>query len=80
MAFGNDPVLNYQSMMIVLGSYLGSRTDLALTEPLVSPKLLSDDILRQFPPTSIMVGDIDPLIDDSTYFFYRLREVGKLYE
>ena len=76
MVFAQDPVLNFQSMQIVLGSYLGARTDLAATEPLVSPAVLPDELLKQFPQTVIMVGDTDPIIDDSTFFFQRLREVN----
>lgn len=77
MVFAQDPVLNFQSMQIVLNSYLGARTDLAYSEPLISPALLSDDLLCQFPQTIIMVGDTDPIIDDSVYFFQRLQEVER---
>lgn len=75
LIFSQDPILNYQSLQIVLKSYLGARSDLA-KDPLVSPALVPDEILSRFPQTYIMVGDVDPLLDDSTYFFYRLREVG----
>lgn len=79
MVFAHDPVLNFQSMQIVLKSYLGSRTDLASTEPLISPALLPEEILSQFPQTVIMVGDTDPIIDDSIYIFQRLLEVCTIF-
>jgi acetyl esterase/lipase len=44
-------------------------------DPLISPGLCSDEELAQFPTTVISVGDIDPLIDDSTFFFNRLQKV-----
>ena len=75
LIFSQDPILNYQSLQIVLKSYLGARSDLT-KDPLISPAIVPDEILRRFPQTFIMVGDVDPLLDDSTYFFYRLREAG----
>ena len=77
LVYSQDPILNYQSLQIVLNSYLGEKNlDLGKTEPLVSPAIVSDEILAQFPQTFLMAGDVDPLLDDSTYFFRRLREVN----
>ena len=41
----------------------------------MSPGLANDEILSKFPSTVICVGDVDPLIDDSTYLFSRLQSV-----
>ncbi len=39
---------------------------------LLSPLLLPDEVVAKFPPTRIMVGDSDPLLDDSIRFADRL--------
>lgn len=41
----------------------------------MSPAHAKDSILAKFPTTVICVGDIDPLIDDSTFLFSRLQSV-----
>lgn len=76
LIFGNDPVLNYQSMKIVVENYLQSKLDQAGEDPFISPILASDEVLKQFPETVFMVGDVDPLLDDATLFFHRLKTVG----
>lgn len=96
LIFSNDPILNYQTMDVVLGCYLGKDTrNAANTDPFISPAVADDEVLhfiifilriihqlcylfqvlRKFPTTVICVGDVDPLIDDSTYFFNRLQKV-----
>ena len=42
------------------------------TEHLLSPAVAPKEVLAQFPPTAILTGDVDPLLDDSIYFFHRL--------
>jgi hypothetical protein len=42
---------------------------------LISPGYATDEVLSKFPTTVICVGDVDPLIDDSTYLFNRLNSV-----
>lgn len=77
LIFSHDPILNYQTMNCVLSCYLGECEKDASTDPLISPLFVSDEILSQFPPTVISVGDVDPLIDDSTSFFLRLRSLHR---
>ena len=76
MIFCHDPILNYQTTRCVLGCYLGERAEEADTNPLISPLFASDEVIAQFPNTVISVGDVDPLIDDSTAFFDRLQGQG----
>ena len=46
------------------------------TSPLLHPLLAPDACLAQFPPTNIIVGGLDPLLDDSIDFNTRLRRLG----
>ncbi|TNV84221.1 hypothetical protein FGO68_gene12045 [Halteria grandinella] len=75
----DDPILPYPFLKLCLESYSGCTTftDAAITEnPLVSPSKASDDILRQFPPTKMLVASNDPLRDDSFRFSLRLLKLG----
>ncbi len=74
--FSNDPVLNYQSTKIVLSSYLDRLEKIAKDEPLISPGYAHDLHFSHFPTTMIMVGDVDPLLDDSCFLYKRLSECG----
>mmetsp|Transcript_78954 Transcript_78954/g.118693 ORF Transcript_78954/g.118693 Transcript_78954/m.118693 type:complete len:828 (+) Transcript_78954:898-3381(+) len=76
MIFSNDPILNYQTMKVVLNCYLGDRQSEAKNDYLISPAFAPRERLAQFPPTVICVGDVDPLIDDSTYMYDQLESVG----
>jgi hormone-sensitive lipase len=75
LVFSNDPVLNYQSMRIVAKSYGGSHLMEADSDPFLSPILASDQVLEQFPETVFLVGEADPLLDDATLLFHRLKTV-----
>ncbi len=46
-------------------------------DPLISPALLSDEVLQQFPPVVFTVGDEDPLRDDSVIMTERLSRLEK---
>lgn len=41
----------------------------------MSPAHTPLDILGKFPPVVICAGDVDPLLDDSTYLYDRLVQV-----
>jgi len=47
-----------------------------LLNPQVSPIFTSDAVLSRFPPTSIMTGGMDILLDDAVDFHVRLRRNG----
>lgn len=53
-----------------LTSYVGAKGN--PENPYISPNMASDDILRQFPKTKIMVATNDPLRDESFKLTLRL--------
>ena len=73
MIFSHDPILNLETMQCVLDCYLGKDKDKSGLDPLISPLFAPDEILSKFPNTVISVGDVDPLIDDSTALFRKLE-------
>ena len=48
----------------------------ATSNPEISPAFASHDLLANFPPTKIMVGGMDPLLDDTVDFHTRLRKAA----
>ena len=46
------------------------------TNMFMSPAIAPDDLLRKFPPTNVMCGGMDPLLDDAVDFHGRLVRVG----
>ncbi|KAL4480515.1 hypothetical protein ABPG72_022270 [Tetrahymena utriculariae] len=73
-----DAVLPSSFLKICLESYLPNTPEY-LTETfvkydsLLSPILIQDSILQQFPPINIFCGEEDPLFDDSLRLFHRTR-------
>ena len=45
-------------------------------DPLLSPVFAPDAALQRLPPTHILVGGLDPLLDDSVDFNTRIRRMG----
>ena len=45
---------------------------------MVSPIHVPDEILAQYPPVYLCVGDFDPLLDESIVYARRLKKLGKL--
>ena len=80
-----DPMVNYSFLHLAVGSYLPYATPFAGVnsdslqrpdaDPLISPAVASDDILRLFPPTYIIVGSQDPLADDAGMMAVKLSRV-----
>ena len=68
-----DPMLNLKMLHALLPAYIPS--DYGVENYYVSPALVPDSILAQFPPTRILAGQCDPLLDDSIYFYQRLKEL-----
>jgi len=56
-------------------AYFRHETD-GLFNPQVSPIFASDQVLAHFPPTDIMSGGMDLLLDDAVDFHIRLRRSG----
>ena len=44
--------------------------------PLMSPVVAPDSILKKFPPTKIIACEADPLRDSSYEFALRLKKIG----
>lgn len=68
----NDPVLNFNILRLCLTSYVPGDCE-TRTDPFISPVLVSDELLTNFPPTRFIVGSEDPLVDDSFRFVGKLR-------
>ncbi len=68
-----DPVLPIAASNLARSYY---QTDERILDPQVSPIFTPDEILAQFPPTSIMTGGMDILLDDAVDFHVRLRRNG----
>ncbi|KAJ0410014.1 hypothetical protein ATCC90586_000873 [Pythium insidiosum] len=73
----SDPVLPRGVLELALNSYYphhghSNQYKYNIHDPLVSPGLADDRLLELFPPTALVVGDLDPLLDDSVDFYTRL--------
>ncbi|TMW65016.1 hypothetical protein Poli38472_009183 [Pythium oligandrum] len=73
----SDPVLPRGILELALNSYYphhghSNQYKHNIHDPLVSPGLAEDGLLSKFPPTALVVGDLDPLLDDSVDFYTRL--------
>jgi len=67
--FMMDPVAPMNLLKQCTSMYLPSHLDLD-GDPCASPLLASDELLSQFPPTSVMCGSFDPFLDDSVDFVH----------
>ena len=71
----DDPLLNY-SLMIYIASALtrkgGDSTKNSLLSPIYTPSFL----LKKFPPTKILVAEVDPLRDNGIYLGLNLKRAG----
>ena len=73
--YKNGPFLTANTMNWFLDAFLPDKKDRenALTSPLTH---LSDEILRNFPPTLLILSDLDPLVDEGRAFGHRLQQAG----
>jgi len=72
----NDPLVPVGLLTTVADAYFPEcLRGVPHDNPYVSPICASDDILRCFPPTYVVVGGLDPLLDDSIDFVTRLRRL-----
>ena len=72
----DDMVMNYTFLKSCQAFYVQSAGLDPRNDPFLSPVSASLDLLRQFPPTRILVGTLDPLMDDCLRFSERLLEAG----
>jgi len=65
-----DPMLNTGMLMHLKKLLRPTASDFdPNSEPFMSPVFAPDEALRRFPPTRIVVGEFDPLLDDSVMFY-----------
>ncbi|KAL0484515.1 lipase [Acrasis kona] len=77
-----DPLLNTSILKMCGDEYISKEEELndpshdAKHNPYISPAVIPDDTLKQFPPTLISTGALDPLFDDAWYFAKRLEQAN----
>ena len=71
----DDLVLHHTFLKLCLKSYISDSAD-PKSDPYLSPILIPDEILRQFPPVRLIVGGKDPLHDDCWRLAERLQRLG----
>ncbi|GAM87946.1 hypothetical protein ANO11243_059740 [Dothideomycetidae sp. 11243] len=73
--FKHGPFLTEASMDWMVDAFLPNEADRknAMTSPLT---FASDEVLRQFPRTLIILADLDPLVDEGRNFADRLQKLG----
>jgi hormone-sensitive lipase len=74
-----DPLLNFKLLELCgMEYYLNPKLihvkHNAQRNPLISPSVAPDDIIKKFPNVYIAVGALDPLFDDSIYLAKRIEE------
>jgi acetyl esterase len=69
------PFLPAATLDWMIDAFLPNESDrkTALASPL---EFASDDMLRRFPPTTVFVGHVDPLVDEGKAFGWRLQSLG----
>ena len=74
----NDRIVPFVFLECCMSAYLGSPEDAKhrALDTRCSPALADETILSKFPPTRIVVGDCDPLMDQSIRFANHLASIG----
>ena len=70
----DDMVLNYTFLKSCLAAYLQDSTLDPAADPKLSPIYAPISLLAKFPPTRLLVGTLDPLMDDCLRFAEKLLE------
>eukprot|EP00048_Salpingoeca_helianthica_P006996 m.105208 g.105208 ORF g.105208 m.105208 type:complete len:902 (+) comp14194_c6_seq2:225-2930(+) len=73
-----DPLLPQAILQSCVIAYVGMKP--RTLDPLLSPLVAPDDLLRKLPPMYILACGLDPLLDDALEFARRLMHLGKKYE
>jgi acetyl esterase len=72
----NDPLVPVGLLTTVSDAYFPQALrNVPHVNPYLSPIFASDEVLQCFPPTFVVVGGLDPLLDDSIDFVTRLRRL-----
>lgn len=72
--FAENLVLTKSMMDYFIGHYTRDEAD--KLNPLCSPLLASDELLKQMPPTLISVAGFDPLHDEGIAYYEKLKKLG----
>ncbi|CAD8072851.1 unnamed protein product [Paramecium primaurelia] len=67
----DDSLLHHTVLKLCIRSYVKKEYNTQI-DPMLSPSIVSDEIMRQFPKTRIVVGTQDPLHDESFRFLQKL--------
>lgn len=78
ISYFNDRILTPEMMRAMIILYIGPhhRPDFS-TDFLLSPLLAPESLLAKFPPTWMLTGERDPLVDDTVIFAGRLRQAKR---
>jgi len=73
----NDPLLDqafryFSDKLYVQGNDYDPKTD-----PCISPLVAHEKYFRSFPPTVFLVGNLDPLLDESNQMYEKLKKYSK---
>lgn len=72
---GQGYLLTADSMRWFIGHYVGD-DESRRSDPMLSPILTADDVLRTSPPTLVITAEFDPLRDEGEEYAARLAAVG----
>ncbi|EAR88616.3 hypothetical protein TTHERM_00185900 (macronuclear) [Tetrahymena thermophila SB210] len=74
----DDQILPHTFLKMCLDSYVPEQIGLRPeSDPFISPIYASDELLRELPPTRILVGTNDPLHDECWRFLQKLENLNK---
>ncbi|KAL4469424.1 hypothetical protein ABPG74_004677 [Tetrahymena malaccensis] len=74
----DDQILPHTFLKMCLDSYVPEQIGLRPeSDPFISPIYASDELLRELPPTRILVGTSDPLHDECWRFVQKLENLNK---
>ncbi len=74
----DDVILPHTFLKLCLSAYTPEKLGLEpKLDPFLSPAYASDELLKELPPFRMLVGENDPLHDDSIRFFKRLNDLNK---
>ncbi|KAI8865327.1 hypothetical protein GQ42DRAFT_6813 [Ramicandelaber brevisporus] len=76
--FLTDKLINADLLRAFSFMYLGERAPDFASDFVLSPVVAPPALLAQFPPSLMMVGSLDPLIDDTILFAGRIKKAKHL--
>eukprot|EP00871_Galdieria_phlegrea_P003444 jgi/Galph1/40/GphlegSOOS_G4878.1 len=71
-----DPLLPASVLEICMKAYLPENHN-GHNDPFISPGMASERLLRQLPSMFIVVGGLDPLLDDAVEFVHRMQQLKR---